>query len=243
MVREDYSASWTLGGKWTGRCGGRKLSNGKKVSTGMTDACQRGEKSWRGSKGPRSQVGRTLLGWANGRLTLASLSVPAQARPSSQTWTPRMLPAPRAPPPPASLMTPGELWEVSPDLSLHKNHCSSQASTSHFYFVGLNCGALSAYLSPRLEDLAFCDCKSLTLGPSSSKSLGFRWGKDRHSGCYGPIPLECSSPAAEQVTSLAGWFQFWGCLTRFFYSRFLASAYHDFASPCLSDCEVPNPGF
>lgn len=46
---------------------------------------------------------------AYSRLTLSSLSVPAQARPSSQTWTPRMPPAPLAPPPPASPMTLGKL--------------------------------------------------------------------------------------------------------------------------------------
>lgn len=32
---------------------------------------------------------------------------------------------------------------------------------------------LFAYLSPRLEDLAFCNFKSLALGLSSSETLGF----------------------------------------------------------------------
>lgn len=99
----------------------------RRASAGMKDAHERGLRgAERQLEGPQG---------ADGRLTLSS-SVPAQARPSSQTWTPQMPPAPLAPPPPPSPMTPGKLpgtWTQIP----HHTVLYPLPPTSHFCHVWL----------------------------------------------------------------------------------------------------------
>lgn len=98
---------------------------------------------WRGGGG-----GGAVLR-AYGRLTLSSLSVPAQARPSSQTWTPLMPPAPLAPPPPASPMTPGKL----------PGSLDSHSDLPPPYPVPPPPACCHVAHSVHLRGLAFCSCE------------------------------------------------------------------------------------
>lgn len=105
----------------------------RRASAGMKDAHERGLRgAERQLEGPQG---------ADGRLTLSS-SVPAQARPSSQTWTPQMPPAPLAPPPPPSPMTPGKLpgtWTQIPHHTILYPTTTPlpPAPASHFCHVWL----------------------------------------------------------------------------------------------------------
>lgn len=74
-----------------------------------------------GREAPRDPEGQAggLAEPGQQQACLLFLSVPAQARPSSQMWTPPMPPAPLALPPPASPTTPGELCRDSGPQLIH----------------------------------------------------------------------------------------------------------------------------
>ena len=92
--------AWWAGSGWQRRCarhcGGGQLG-GKGL--GREEGCQTGQRCPGKPWGPE--------GWQQAHPS--SPSAPAQARPSSRTWTPPMPPAPLALLPPASRTTPGEL--------------------------------------------------------------------------------------------------------------------------------------
>lgn len=94
---------------------------------GTQNACQKGQEM--AGRVPRGTEGHS-------RLTLSSSSsVPAQARPSSQMWTPPMLPAPQARLPPASPMTPDGQWAAARGSWQPKHTCHCGQSGGRLSWV------------------------------------------------------------------------------------------------------------
>lgn len=113
---------------------------GSSASAGMNGCCQIKDLAKRSQGMPIARL----------EASLSPLSVPAQVRPSSLTWTLPMLPAPLALLPPASPMTPGELPGVVATKAIIFPTSPAPPSPSTFQFRSI---AHSAHRSCKLGEV------------------------------------------------------------------------------------------